>query len=80
MTGVAPALYRIRRNKSPQFRTADIERACAQEAQDLRMLPVPEGIYRELWVRGPGRAWHRYLVLPESVEELLTSDEGNKGR
>ena len=42
------------------------------------MLPVPEGIYRELWVRGPGRAWHRYLVLPESVEELLTSDEGNR--
>ena len=72
------SLVRIRRIKSPQFRTADIERACAQETQELRMLPVPEGIYRELWVRGPGRAWHRYLVLAESVEELLTGDEENR--
>src|SRR5208337_4581294 len=71
------SLVRIRRIKSPQFSNADIERACAQELQELRTPPVPEGIYRELWVRGPGRAWHRYLVLPESVEELLTSDEEN---
>jgi hypothetical protein len=42
------------------------------------MLPVPEGIYRELWVRGTGRAWHRYLVPPESVEELMTRDEENR--
>ena len=69
------SLVRIRRIKSPQFRIADIERTCAQEILELRTLPVPEGIYRELWVRGPGRAWHRYLVLPESVEELLTGDE-----
>jgi hypothetical protein len=72
------SLVRIRRIKSPQFRTADIERVCAQEIQELRMLPVPEGIYRELWVKGPGRAWHRYLVLPESVEELMTRDEENR--
>ena len=55
------SLIRVRRIKFPQFGTTDIERACAQEVQELRMLPVPEGIYRELWVRGPGRAWHRYL-------------------
>ena len=72
------SLVRIRRVKSPQFGTADIERTCAQEIQELRMLPVREGIFRELWVRGPGRAWYRYLVLPESVDELLTSDEENR--
>jgi len=73
------SLVRVRRIKSPQFRTADIERACALEAQELRTLPVPEEIYRELWVRGPGRAWHRYLVLPGSIEELLTGDEETAG-
>jgi hypothetical protein len=69
------SLVGVRRIKSPQFRTANIERACAQEAQELRTLPVPEGVYRELWVRGPGRAWHWYLVLPDSIEELRTGNE-----
>jgi hypothetical protein len=69
------SLVRIRRIKYPQYGIADIQRTCAQETRELRTLPVPEGIYCELWVRGSDRSWHRYLVLPDSVEELLAGDD-----
>lgn len=71
------SLVRVRRLKYSQFGIAEIVRSCGQEIQALRELPVPEGIYRELWVRGPDRQWHRYLVHGEGVEELETDDGGN---
>jgi len=69
------SLVRVRRLKYPQYGIADIQRTCAQEIRELRALPVPEGIYCELWVRGPERSLHRYLVLPVSVEELRAGED-----
>ena len=40
------SLVRVRRLKYPHYRIAEIMRACAQEIQELRTLPVPEGISR----------------------------------
>jgi len=64
------SLVRIRRLKYSQYRISDILRSCGQEIKELRELRIPEGIYRELWVRGPDRTWHRYLVLAEGIEML----------
>ncbi|PKL70596.1 MAG: hypothetical protein CVV30_04390 [Methanomicrobiales archaeon HGW-Methanomicrobiales-1] len=65
-----PSLVRIRRLKYSQYGVSDILRSCRQEIGELRALRIPEGIYRELWVRGPDRAWHRYLILDGSIEVL----------
>jgi len=64
------SLVRIRRLKYASYRIGDITRSCAREIKELRMLKIPEGLFRELWVRGPDRTWHRYRVMPESIELL----------
>jgi hypothetical protein len=64
------SLVRVRRLRYPGFETLDIERSCAYEIAELREIPVTEEIRRELHVRGPDRAWHRYWVLPDSIEAL----------
>lgn len=68
------SLVRIRRLKYSQYGIFDILRSCKQEIKELRELKIPDGIHRELWVRGPDRAWHRYLILEEEIE-TLTIDE-----
>jgi hypothetical protein len=62
------SLVRVRRLKYSQYGISDILRSCGQEIKELRELRIPDGIYRELWVRGPYRAWHMYLVLPDTIE------------
>ena len=69
-----PSLVRIRRLKYSQFGIPEIKRSCVQEIKELRALRLPEGIYRELWVRGPDRRWHRYLILDEQIEILEIID------
>ena len=64
------SLVRVRRLRYPGFEIPDIARSCAYEIAELREIPVAEEIHRELDVRGPDRAWHRYLVLPDSLESL----------
>jgi hypothetical protein len=77
------SLVRVRRLKYALYGISDIRRLCAGEIAALQKIPVPEGIYRELWVRGPDRDWHRYLILPESIEALENGNdddrEGTKG-
>ena len=68
------SLIRIRRLKYSQYGISDILKSCAQEIKELRELRIPDGILRELWVRGPERTWHRYLVLAESIEALKTEE------
>ena len=63
-------LVRVRRLKQAGFRIANILRACAQELSELRDQSLLDGVLRELWVRGPARAFHRYRVMPDTVEEL----------
>jgi hypothetical protein len=72
------SLVRVRRLKYAQYCTAEIQRLCAQEIAELRQVAAPEGIFRELWVRGPDRTWHRYLVLSESIEPLENERSSNE--
>ena len=73
------SLVKVRRLKYSQFGIADILRSCGQEIRALQELPTPEGIYRELWVRGPDRQWHRYLVHGDGIDELENNDARNDG-
>jgi hypothetical protein len=63
-------LIRVRRLKYTGYSVEDIAVSCAREIAELHRVPVMERIYRELHVRGPDRHWHRYLVLPDRLEEL----------
>ena len=69
------SLIRIRRLKYSQYGISDILRSCEQEIKELREIRIPEGIYRELWVRGPNRTWHRYLVLTDGIESLENEED-----
>ena len=69
------SLVRVRRLKYRSYGAGDILRSCAQEIRELRDLTIPEGIARELWVRGPDRTWHRYRVLADRIE-AVGNDEG----
>lgn len=48
-----------------------IEGKLPDEVRDLRNLPVPHGVQRELWVRTQNeRAYRRFLVLPDTTAEI----------
>jgi hypothetical protein len=64
------SLVRVRRLKQAGFRVVSILMACAQPIQEMRNFSCPEGLVLELWVRGPARAFHRYRITPETVEEI----------
>ena len=66
------SLVRVRRLKYSQYGISDILKLCGQEIEEFQGLRIPDGIYRELWVRGPDRTWHRYLVLEDGIEPLET--------
>jgi hypothetical protein len=70
------SLIRVRRLKYSHYGISDIIRSCGQEIKELRELRIPDGIYRELWVRGPDRTWHRYLILEEGIEVRENDDNG----
>jgi len=72
------SLVRIRRLRYPWYEVPDIERSCMQEIAELRSITITEEIFRELWARGPDRHWHRYLVLPGSIEVLDDGDDEDK--
>ena len=71
------SLVRIRRLKYSQYGISDILRSCGQEIKELRELRIPDGICRELWVRGPDRTWYRYLILADGIE-VLENDESRQ--
>ena len=48
-----------------------IENKFPEEISDLRSLPVPPYVFRELWVRTQNeRAYRRFLVLPDMTAEI----------
>ena len=71
------SLVRVRRLKYRWYETENILRSCAQEIRELRDLNIPEGIARELWVRGPDRTWHRYPVLADRIEAVGNDERGS---
>jgi hypothetical protein len=70
------SVVRVRRLKYALYGTDSILRNCAQQIKEFREMTLPEGIIRELWVRGPKRAaWHRYRILPDTIEEVTNIPE-----
>jgi hypothetical protein len=48
-----------------------IEHKFPDEVADLRSLPLPASVIRELWIRTQNeRAWRRFYVLPETTAEI----------
>jgi hypothetical protein len=48
-----------------------IENKFPDDVADLRMLPLPPCVLRELWIRTQNeRAWRRFYVLPETTAEI----------
>jgi hypothetical protein len=48
-----------------------IEKKFPDEVQALRILPLPEYVLRELWIRTQNeRAWRRFCKLPETTAEI----------
>jgi hypothetical protein len=70
---------RVRRLKYADYDPLRIQESCRHEIEELRRLCGVEKIHHELWVRGPEREWHRYLILPDSVE-VLNGDIRNADR
>ena len=67
-------LVRVRRLKYHDYDVAAVEQSCRNDIAVIRALSFPQEICRELWVRGPDRAWHRYHVMPGSLV-LLNGQE-----
>jgi hypothetical protein len=65
------SVVRVRRLKHTGYRIESMQVSCAQQIREFREMTLPGGIIRELWVRGPERAWHRYRILPETIEEVI---------
>jgi len=63
-------LVRVRRLRYAGYEIADVEVSCQKEIEALRAISAGPEISRQLHVRGPDRHWHRYVVLPDSVEEI----------
>jgi hypothetical protein len=72
------SIVRVRRLKQAGFRIENILRACAQQIRELRERTLMKGEIPELWVRGPARAFHRYRVLPDTVEEIRIAPQSPK--
>ena len=48
-----------------------IEKKFPDEVRDLRNLPLPHNVIRELWVRTQNeRAWRRFYILPSMTAEI----------
>jgi hypothetical protein len=60
----------VRRLKYNAYRVETVRVSCAQEISEFRELSLPEGIDRELWVRGMNREWHRYRIVPDTIVEV----------
>ena len=64
------SFVRVRRLRYARYRPEDIEASCRKDLAMLRAIGVTDGIFRELWARGPDRSYHRYLVHKDKVEEI----------
>ncbi len=48
-----------------------VENKFPDDVADLRMLPLPLNVLRELWVRTQNeRGWRRFYILPETTAEI----------
>jgi hypothetical protein len=51
--------------------TCIIEKKLPDEVAAIRILPLPEYVLREIWIRTQNeRAWRRFYILPETTAEI----------
>ena len=62
----------VRRVKSSWFNRDMITRRCKKQIDACRSMNLQQGLIFELWVRGYARAFYRYRVLPDTIEETGT--------
>ncbi len=51
--------------------TCIIEKKFPDDVHSIRVLPMPEFVLREIWIRTQNeRAWRRFYILPETTAEI----------
>jgi hypothetical protein len=72
---VAVKLMKLRYAQSAD---CDIEQKFPGNVADLRSLPVPPSVLRELWLRTQNeRPYRRFCVLPETTAEIMENTRDN---
>nr|WP_321352394.1 hypothetical protein [uncultured Methanoregula sp.] len=60
----------VRRVNASWFNERMIQQRCRNEIAAFRAMRAQQGLCFELWVRGYARAFVRYCVLPDTIEEI----------
>jgi len=66
------SFVRVRRISDSWFNIRIIEVRCRKQIAEFRAMNQKQGLNYELWIRGFARAFHRYRILPDSIEEIGT--------
>jgi hypothetical protein len=65
------AAIKIKKIRHAVDENAFVEKLFPDEVEDLRSLPLPQNVLRELWIRTQNeRAWRRFYILPASTAEV----------
>jgi len=59
----------VRRVNSSWFNIDMITTRCKKQIDAFRSMNMQQGLIFEIWVRGYARAFYRYRVLPDTIEE-----------
>ena len=62
----------VRRVNASWFNSDMIRTRCRKQIDGFRSMNMRQGLIFEIWVRGHARAFCRYRVLPDSIEETGT--------
>jgi hypothetical protein len=56
----------------------DIDKQCPDDVADLRSLPLPPWVLRELWLRTQNeRPYRRFYILPDTTAEIMENTREN---
>jgi hypothetical protein len=69
---------KLKKLRYAQSVDCNIEQRCPGDVADLRSLPVPSSVLRELWLRTQNeRAYRRFCVLPDTTAEIMENTLDN---
>jgi hypothetical protein len=64
------SFVRVRRIRDSWFDSKRIQERCRSEIAAFRTMKQQPGLIFELWIRGYARAFHRYRILPDVIEQI----------
>jgi hypothetical protein len=64
------SFVRIRRIRDSWFDIKKIQERCWKQIAEFRAMKQQQGLIFELWIRGFARAFHRYRILPDTIEKI----------